>query len=578
MAPASIEGAALSWVLTYALHSSALLGAAWLLARTAARRSLRWREALWKTALAGGVLTASAQLALDLEPVAGRFAFDANRAVQAELETLPPRIDVERATSAPDAPFAVGARSVDEFPSERASALLIAPTLAVLRALAPVPIDPLEGAGESIPARARASSTRDEVRESLAPAPPASAPTPATASSWWRALWPEILLASWIAGGALGLALLTAAWRRLADLVAGRRPLREGALFEQLQTLCRRAGLRHAPRLCVSPHISSPATVGVLRPQICVPARALDELDPVHQEAMLAHELAHVARRDPQWAFLGRLLERALFFQPLNRVARRELAEIAEYRADDWAVRQTGRGLCLARCLAEVAGWIVERRPVVGLLPMATRGSQLGRRIERLLERGASERSHERELLAVPFALGSLALVTLVLPGAAANRDAARVAELDGERERGAHALEGRIEALAADFAAGAEEAELATQSALVPAAARGELAEDVERMVAQLDAEVRELLDEVDALTRTIERNGLEASFEPELLRVHERVRELRAGKERLQRLLPAVLELAGGQADTEHVSAPGTRGASVPPAPEEHGSEERR
>ena len=41
---------------------------------------------------------------------------------------------------------------------------------------------------------------------------------------------------------------------------------------------------------------------------------------------MLAHEIAHLVRRDPQWLVLARAIEMVFFFQPLNRLARRRHA------------------------------------------------------------------------------------------------------------------------------------------------------------------------------------------------------------------------------------------------------------
>ena len=68
-------GDLLSWLLTYAIHSSVLLGAAWLATR-ARRITPAAAEILWKAALIGGFFTASLQLWLDLRP-AGSVALGA---------------------------------------------------------------------------------------------------------------------------------------------------------------------------------------------------------------------------------------------------------------------------------------------------------------------------------------------------------------------------------------------------------------------------------------------------------------------------------------------------------------------
>src|SRR5262245_65105354 len=61
-----------AWLATYAAHSTWLIGAVWLLNRTA-RLSRPTRELTWKLALFGGVATSSVVLAAGVRPVLGRF-------------------------------------------------------------------------------------------------------------------------------------------------------------------------------------------------------------------------------------------------------------------------------------------------------------------------------------------------------------------------------------------------------------------------------------------------------------------------------------------------------------------------
>ena len=67
------EGPLLSWLATYAVHSTLILGATWLLFARSSLGSLRLREAIWKTALLGGLVTASLQMAWQVDPLAGRW-------------------------------------------------------------------------------------------------------------------------------------------------------------------------------------------------------------------------------------------------------------------------------------------------------------------------------------------------------------------------------------------------------------------------------------------------------------------------------------------------------------------------
>jgi hypothetical protein len=66
----------LSFLLTYGLHSTLLLGAA-ALAAARLREQHAWRELLWKTALVGSVATATLQLAAGYTPLGGRWSVGA---------------------------------------------------------------------------------------------------------------------------------------------------------------------------------------------------------------------------------------------------------------------------------------------------------------------------------------------------------------------------------------------------------------------------------------------------------------------------------------------------------------------
>src|ERR1051326_8571783 len=65
----------LDWLLTYAAHSTLLLAGAWLL--SIRLRSHAVRETLWKTALFGAFLTATAQVVLGVTPLPGRVVLAA---------------------------------------------------------------------------------------------------------------------------------------------------------------------------------------------------------------------------------------------------------------------------------------------------------------------------------------------------------------------------------------------------------------------------------------------------------------------------------------------------------------------
>jgi hypothetical protein len=140
-------------------------------------------------------------------------------------------------------------------------------------------------------------------------------------------------------------------------------------------------------------------------------------LDRAQQRSVLAHELAHLIRSDPFWLVASCGIERAFFFQPLNRLARRELQEAAEYLCDDWAVRRTGSGLTMAKSLMRVAEWMHDRPSPVPLAGMMERPSQLVARVRRLIDpRGSAE---ARRSWPIPVAFGLVMVIAVVVPGVA---------------------------------------------------------------------------------------------------------------------------------------------------------------
>ena len=155
---------------------------------------------------------------------------------------------------------------------------------------------------------------------------------------------------------------------------------------------------------------------GTIAPSIYVPRRVLTDLGAAEQETLIAHEVAHIARHDPAWRLVGLVIERVFFFQPLNRVANREMATAAELLCDEWAAASTKRPLALAQCLAEVAGWVAGCDRLSPAPTMAGRPSELARRIERLVD-DSPRLGRRRSWLPVALGGAVLGLAAVLAPG-----------------------------------------------------------------------------------------------------------------------------------------------------------------
>lgn len=83
-------------------------------------------------------------------------------------------------------------------------------------------------------------------------------------------------------------------------------------------------------------------------PRLVVSAGTLEGLTPAALDTALAHELAHVARRDPAIGYGLILLRGLMFYNPAVQWAARAMVDDLEWRADQDAMAATGRPVALA--------------------------------------------------------------------------------------------------------------------------------------------------------------------------------------------------------------------------------------
>jgi Zn-dependent protease with chaperone function len=123
-------------------------------------------------------------------------------------------------------------------------------------------------------------------------------------------------------------------------------------------------------------------TTGWWRPSIYVDASLAQQLSDAQLAAVLAHEHAHVIRRDPARLTLLRALGCLFFWLPALRRLSDDVADDAEVIADDFAAR--GNAVALASAILAMAQWRNVVSPSTTMVGFQ-RNAMLDRRIHRLL-------------------------------------------------------------------------------------------------------------------------------------------------------------------------------------------------
>ena len=256
------------------------------------------------------------------------------------------------------------------------------------------------------PAHASSFSTANQAPQSVIPL---AAQHPAT-----RSLPPSIQWSLVATGIYLAVALLLLL-RFFIGVAYGRRliqasqPIDHPRLTFALASHASALQIASIPRAFESEFISVPLTMGVLRSTILLPA-GWREWDDAKLNAVLAHEVSHVARRDALTQCLS-LLHRVIFwFSPLAWWLDRHLADLAEQASDEAALLCGADRKDYARTLLEFFADLEAAPGRVWWQGVAmAKAGQAEKRLERILSWKGSVAMHLKKSIA-------LALLTLAVP------------------------------------------------------------------------------------------------------------------------------------------------------------------
>jgi uncharacterized protein (TIGR03435 family) len=154
-------------------------------------------------------------------------------------------------------------------------------------------------------------------------------------------LW--LLAALWAAGAAFLLARWTRSWRYMRAALRGSFPVE--LPFP-------------VPVRLISTTIE-PGVFGIFRPVLLLPRGLMDHLNPSQLDAVLAHELCHIRRRDNLFAALHIVVEVLFWFHPAVWWIQTKLLEERERACDESVLTSRGEALAYAESILNVCRFCV---------------------------------------------------------------------------------------------------------------------------------------------------------------------------------------------------------------------------
>jgi beta-lactamase regulating signal transducer with metallopeptidase domain len=304
-------------------------------------------------------------------------------------QAAPARVDVALAPAPPAAEVSVQVADTDATAAEQVASLEILPAFLL---------------DEAPPVRAPLA-----VPMPVADVRPAPLEEPAAA---WQPPDPAYLLGLWLTGSALLVALAVyrmAAFHRLL----GHGHAAPEELQRETEALATRLGLSWCPVVWIIPGPVSPLVWAVgRRTRLVLPGGLLERLGASQRATLLAHELAHLRRRDHWVRWLELAATSLYWWHPAAWWARSRVQHLEEQCCDAWVVwALPWAARDYARALLETVNFVSEARPI---LPPAASGLGyvpiLKRRLNMILRGPLAHR------LSWPASLALIVLAMLVLP------------------------------------------------------------------------------------------------------------------------------------------------------------------
>ena len=260
-------------------------------------------------------------------------------------------------------------------------------------------------------------------------APAQDLPLPAAAAASAPSSLPAMLLVVWLCGFVAVVVYGWVRWRRVAAAIRSSKPLTEGRELDVLRKLGRAIRLPVALRLVSSTAKLEPGVFGIFHPVLWLPAGIANGLEDAELEAILAHELCHVCRRDNLLATIHMAVEGLFWFHPLVWWLSARLEEERERACDEKLVQMGAEPQIYAESILKVCEFYLAS-PVA--CAAGVTGGELKKRIEGIMtNRFTRKLSYgKKTLLAVVAMLAVAVPIVIGLTNPARSRAQSQTAPL----------------------------------------------------------------------------------------------------------------------------------------------------
>jgi uncharacterized protein (TIGR03435 family) len=235
----------------------------------------------------------------------------------------------------------------------------------------------------------------------------------AVSNTYLLPLLEEAFVIVWLCGFVTMLSLWGLRWRSVYSTKRSASPVPEGREVDALRRMEKIAGVRTPIAALSAEHLLEPGIFGIVRPALLWPAGISRHLTDAHLEAIIAHEVWHVRRRDNLAAAIHMTIQAMFWFHPLIWWLGARLVEERERACDEEVVQLGSSAKVYAEGILKTCEFCVPSPlPCIS----GVTGADLRNRIVRIMTAGVAHRLTVQQKLLL-FVAGTLAVVAPISIG-----------------------------------------------------------------------------------------------------------------------------------------------------------------